>query len=131
MADILALTATVVGTTGGESAVNRAWSVSDYSVKGLNETSFMLPTASNRFLAVDGSDISGQSNPIMPGFAEFNGIALVSAQDLELTLDGAAAPITILGGKPAILPVKFSTALLENNSAQSSLVKLIWWGADI
>jgi hypothetical protein len=128
MAKFLTLTATALITDGGVEAVNREFELATLDIDDYISLSLKIAASGSKFLAVEGTNIGGKTDPIVFSLIKIHGVVILSNQQLGIKVDGADAAISIGANYPLVLPAISDTIEIENEAAAQADIKLIVWG---
>jgi hypothetical protein len=128
MAKFLSLTVQTKITDGGVTVVDRSFAVADREIEEKIEATIRIPSGGSKFIAVEGTDITGKTDPMVLGLSQIRGFALESDVQVEFKIDGAAAGVPFGPGAVAMDNATISTLEIENANGLPANIKLIVWG---
>lgn len=130
MATMLTASSVIKIVDGGETVVDREF-IYEYEITGKVEGDYWLDVAASSFtLCVKGTNIATPAivDPFVVGLSTIRGIAIKSEINLELTIDGAAAPIKMAEGNMLMAQAEIATIQIAKDDTRSGSVSFIVWG---
>ncbi|GIK43775.1 MAG: hypothetical protein BroJett011_76080 [Chloroflexota bacterium] len=130
MATMLTASSVIKIVDGGETVVDREF-IYEYEITGKVEGDYWLDVAASSFtLCVKGTNIATPAivDPFVVGLSTIRGIAIKSEINLELSVDGAVAPIKMAEGNFMMAQAEMQTIKIAKDDTRSGSVSFIVWG---
>ncbi len=127
MATTITVTSGVKIVDGGVTVVDREF-VSEYEITGKVEGDYWLDAQSSSFtLCVKGTNVATPVivDPFVVGLTTIRGIAIQSEINLELSIDGAVAPINVAEGNFMIAQADMQTIKISRDDTRTGMVNFI------
>jgi len=94
-------------------------------LKSFQQATYRLGASGSKFIAVDGTDITGKTDPQLLPLSVIQGFSLESTEPVTIKVDGAAAGVQT---KQAVQNGMIASSLEIEGAGQAADVKLIVWG---
>ena len=94
MAKAFTLTIEAGATEGGTTVLDMK-DTFEGTFDDVNKHTLRIPNGSDKFIAVQGTDLTGETDPMVLALNKIRGIFVKSAVALGIQIDGAAAAVTI------------------------------------
>ncbi len=94
----------------------------------VNKHTLRILNGSDKFFAVQGTDITGETDPMVLALIAIRGIFVKSAVALGIQVDGAVAAVTIGPGASLLNNLAAGTIKLSNVSGQPADIEVAVWG---
>ncbi|MBE7553174.1 MAG: hypothetical protein HS126_19055 [Anaerolineales bacterium] len=130
MATMLTASSVIKIVDGGETVVDREF-IYEYEITGKVEGDYWLDVSASSFtLCVKGTNIATPAivDPFVVGLSTIRGIAIKSEINLELSVDGAVAPIKMAEGNFMMAQAEMQTIQIAKDDTRSGSVSFIVWG---
>lgn len=115
---------------GGVTVVDREF-IYEYEITGKVEGDYWLDASAADFtLCVKGTNVAEPAivDPFVVGLSTIRGLAVQSEINLEITVDGAAAPIKVAEGNFMIAQADMQTVKITRDDTRTGMVNFIVWG---
>jgi len=130
MATTITASSVVKIVDGGNTVVDREFTY-EYEITGKVEGDYWLDVSAASFnLCVKGTNISTQAivDPFVVGLSTIRGIAVSSEINLEISIDGATAPIKVAEGNFIIAQAEMLTVKISRDDTRAGKVEFVVWG---
>ena len=130
MATMLTASSVIKIVDGGVTVVDREF-IYEYEITGKVEGDYWLDVSASSFtLCVKGTNIATPAivDPFVVGLSTIRGIAIKSEINLELSVDGAVAPIKMAEGNFMMAQAEMQTIQIAKDDTRSGSVSFIVWG---
>jgi hypothetical protein len=112
------------------SVVDREF-ITEYEITGKVEGDYWLDTSAASFtLCVKGTNITTPAivDPFVVGLTTIRGLAIKSEINLEISVDGAAAPIKMAEGNFMMAQAEMLTVKISRDDTRTGKVEFVVWG---
>ncbi len=117
-----------VGATEGGATVLEMEDTFEGTVDDVNKHTLRIPNGSDKFVAVQGTDLTDKTDPMVLGLVTIRGLFVKSAVALGIQIDGAVAEVIIGPGASLLNNLTAATVELSNSSGQPADIQLAVWG---
>ena len=128
MAKYVTIKTVVEGLDGTGQALPNRVVETQYLINEIVYLTLTIPNNGSKTFCVEGTNVSGITDPIVVGLTAITGYRVESTQQLSVKEDGAALAVTRGPGVQLVENANLNTLQLSNTSGSAASVKVEIWG---